>query len=82
MAGFWHPATGACLAGGEGPGGTHAEVECIDAEGALVALPPLDVARHGLGAAVVGDTVHVVLGGPNPGLFVSAAAEALALSGG
>ena len=78
MAGFWHPALGACLAGGEGPGGTNAEVECVDGD-RVRALPPLNIPRHGLGAAVINDAIHVVLGGPNPGLFVSAAVETLDL---
>ena len=82
VAGFWHPALGACLAGGEGPGGTNAEVECIDEQDRVRALPRLEVPRHGLGAAVVGDAIHVVLGGPKPGLFVSAAVETLDLAGG
>jgi hypothetical protein len=29
-------------------------------------LPPLPTARHGLGAAAVGDTIHVISGGPGP----------------
>jgi hypothetical protein len=79
VAAFWSPAAGACLAGGEGPAGTHAEVECIDAQGAIVGLPRLGVARHGLGAAVVGGVAYVVLGGERPGLFVSGAVEAISL---
>jgi hypothetical protein len=82
VAGFWHPALGACLAGGEGPRGTFDEVECVDDADDLRALPPLAAPRHGLGAAVLGDTVFIVLGGPEPGLFVSDVVETLALTRG
>ena len=79
VAAFWSPAVGACLAGGEGPSGTHAEVECVSADGRLIALPRLGVSRHGLGAAVVDGVAYVVLGGERPGLFVSPVVEAIAL---
>ena len=78
-AAFWHAEPGVCLAGGEGPAGTHAEVECIDPNGGSNVLPSLSVPRHGLGAAVVGDVVYVVLGGEDPGLFVSNVVETLVL---
>jgi hypothetical protein len=35
--------------------------------------------RHGLGAAVVGDVAYTFLGGPEPGLHVTDAVEALRL---
>jgi hypothetical protein len=76
---FWWPSLGACLAGGESPGGTNAQVECMDASGTVSVLPDLGVARHGVGAAVVGSTAYVVLGGRQPGLFVSEVSEALPL---
>ena len=76
---FWWPSLGACLAGGESPGGTNAQVECMDASGTVSVLPDLGVARHGVGAAVVESTAYVVLGGRQPGLFVSEVTEALAL---
>jgi hypothetical protein len=79
VAAFWTPSTGPCLAGGEGPEGTFNEVECIADDGSMHALPPLAVARHGLGAAVLDDGVIIALGGPEPGLFVSAAVERLAV---
>ena len=78
---FWWPTLGACLAGGESPGGTNAQVECMDPDGAVETLPDLGVARHGLGAAVVGETAYVVQGGRQPGLFVSEVIEALPLTG-
>lgn len=81
VAAFWWPSLGACLAGGESPGGTNAEVECIDADGIVRLLPDLRAARHGIGAAVVGGTAYVLLGGREPGLFTSQVVEALALAG-
>jgi len=76
---FWWPSLGACLAGGESPGGTNAQVECIAADGTVLRLPDLEVARHGVGAAVVEGTAYVVLGGRRPGLFTSDVTETLAL---
>ena len=80
VAAFWSPASGACLAGGEGPAGTHAEVECVSADGRVTVHPRLGVSRHGVGAAVVEGVAYVVLGGEQPGLFVSAVVEAIALA--
>lgn len=76
---FWWPSLGACLAGGESPGGTNPQVECMDPTGAVSVLPDLAVARHGVGAAVVDGTAYVVLGGRQPGLFTSDVTEALIL---
>jgi non-specific serine/threonine protein kinase len=76
---FWWPALGACLAGGESPGGTNPQVECMDPAGVIAVLPDLGVARHGVGAAVVEGTAYVVLGGRQPGLFTSDITESLAL---
>jgi hypothetical protein len=81
VAAFWAPGLGACLVGGESPNGTNSEVECIDAEGTTVVLPGLAVPRHGLGAAVADGHAYALLGGPEPGLFVSDAVELLALPG-
>lgn len=81
VAAFWAPATGACVVGGEQPHGTFADVECIDADGTVTVLPPLNVARHGLGATVVGDLAYVVLGGREPGLSASGVTEGLRLPG-
>lgn len=44
-------------------------------------LPDLPTPRHGLAVVGIGDTIHVVAGGPQPGLSVSAANESLLLSG-
>lgn len=79
VAGFHAPGVGACLAGGEAPDGTLAEVECMDTEGDTTSLAPLGHARHGLGAVVADGVVYTLLGGPEPGLAVSDVVEALAL---
>lgn len=79
VAAFWWPTIGACLVGGESPGGTNAQVECIDEDGDIAALPGLAHPRHGLGAAVVDGVAHVLLGGDQPGLFVSPTVESLEL---
>lgn len=74
---FWIAGIGACLIGGETPEGTSSLVECVADGGQIVGLPPLAVARHGLGVAVLSDGVYAVMGGEQPGLFVSATAERL-----
>ncbi len=79
VAGFFAPRVGACAAGGEGPSGTFAEVECVDAEGAVTSLPDLSRPRHGIGAATADGVAYVLLGGPEPGLTVSDDAQALPL---
>jgi hypothetical protein len=77
LSGLHLPGIGACALGGEGTQGTFAEVECVDADGAVRVLPPLATPRHGLGAAVVEGTAYTALGGPEPGLFVSPVLEVL-----
>jgi hypothetical protein len=79
VAAFWLGSTGACLVGGEAPGGTLADVECITADGEATELPALEVPRHGLGVAVLDGAVYAALGGEEPGLFVSAVVERLPL---
>jgi hypothetical protein len=55
-------------------------VEAFDIRsGRWLVLPPMPTPRHGLGVAGVGSTVHVIAGGPSPGLAFSAANEALDL---
>jgi hypothetical protein len=67
-----------CVAGGEEAGGTIASIEClVDRRWRPVAT--LAVARHGIAVAAVGPTLHVIGGGPEPGLFVSDAHEAFEL---
>jgi hypothetical protein len=63
--------TGPCVAGGEAPGGrTIAPVECLSG-GAWAVVAELEVPRHGLAVVAVGNRLHVIGGGPRPGLFVS-----------
>lgn len=76
---FWIGSVGACLVGGEEPGGTLALVECVGDGGEVTELPSLEVPRHGLGVAVLDDAVYAVLGGDAPGLFVTAVTERLPL---
>jgi hypothetical protein len=78
IAAFSAGALGDCVVGGEGPDGTFATVECVGAI-ATTTLPGLTVPRHGLGAAFMDGRAYVVLGGPRPGLTVSAAVEVLDL---
>jgi Galactose oxidase, central domain len=79
VAAFWWPSLGACLAGGESPGGANPQVECMTADGTVARLPDLGVARHGIGAAVVDGRAYILLGGRQPGLFTSDITETLAL---
>lgn len=78
VAAFAAAGLGDCVVGGEGPDGTFAAVECVEADGTTT-LPEIGVARHGLGAVVVDGRVYVLLGGPRPGLAVSPVVEALDL---
>jgi len=67
-------------AGGEEPGGTIADVLAYRiAERRWVPLPDLPTPRHGAGVAALGGRLFVIGGGPEPGLTVSSANEALAL---
>jgi hypothetical protein len=60
---------------------TFPQVESYDvAAGAWRSLPPLRTPRHGLGVVTVGRTLYTLSGGPQPGLHVSDATEALDLS--
>jgi hypothetical protein len=60
-----------CVAGGEAPGDrTIAEVECLKKDGWKV-IGKLEVPRHGLAVGAPGDQLHVIGGGPKPGLHVS-----------
>lgn len=60
-----------CVAGGEAPDGlTIAQVECFDGD-RWTQVATLAVPRHGVAVVAVGRTLHVIGGGPKPGLFVS-----------
>lgn len=64
--------------GGEEPGGTIAEVLAYRVvERRWVQLEDLPTPRHGVGVAALGGRVFVIGGGPEPGLTVSSANEAL-----
>ncbi len=67
--------------GGEEPGGTIAEVLAYRvADKRWVQLDDLRTPRHGLGVAALAGRVFVIGGGPEPGLTVSSANEALRLA--
>jgi N-acetylneuraminic acid mutarotase len=67
-------------AGGEAPSGTIRSVFALVAgENRWRRVPDLTTPRHGLGLAAVGKAVYALAGGPEPGLHVSAANEALTL---
>lgn len=67
--------------GGEEPAGTIAEALAYRvAERRWVPLPDLPTPRHGLGVVALGGRVFVIGGGPQPGLTVSSANEALHLA--
>ena len=65
-------------AGGEEPGGTIAEVLAYRiADRRWIRLDDLATPRHGVGMAALGGRIFVIGGGPEPGLTVSSANEAL-----
>jgi N-acetylneuraminic acid mutarotase len=68
------------LFGGEtfSPPTTFNNVERYDPRAnSWVELPPMPTARHGLGAGVIGGSIHVVSGGPQAGLSFSDVHEVL-----
>ena len=68
-------------AGAESSAGTSAAVYAYTpATNRWRRLPDLPTPRHGLAVVGVGTTIHVIGGGPQPGLSVSAANESLSLS--
>jgi non-specific serine/threonine protein kinase len=68
--------------GGEEPDGTIEEVLAYRvADRRWRQLEDLRTPRHGVGVAALGGRVYVIGGGPEPGLTVSAANEALRLAG-
>ena len=69
--------------GGEEPQGTISEVFGYRlADRRWVRLADLPTPRHGVGVAALGRIVYVIGGGPEPGLTVSSANEALLVAGG
>jgi hypothetical protein len=79
VTGFFAPGAGGCAAGGEGPRGTFAEVECVADDGTVTVLSDLAEPRHGSGAVALEGIAYVLLGGPEPGLTVSGTLQALGL---
>ena len=68
-----------CVAGGEEPSGTIPSVECL-VDGAWRKVADLAEPRHGLGlVAGRGTDLHVLAGGPQPGLFVSTGHEVVTI---
>jgi len=65
-----------CVTGGEEPRGTIASVECLS-PGRWEGIARLTRPRHGLAVIGLGATLHVVGGGPTPGLSVSGTHEVL-----
>jgi non-specific serine/threonine protein kinase len=80
VAAFHASEVGACLTGGEAPDRAFTAVECVTADGTLVALPDLLEPHHGHGAAVLDGVAYVVLGGPEPTLSAGSTVEALDLA--
>ena len=68
--------------GGEEPGGTIREVLAYNVgDRRWRRLDDLRTPRHGVGIAALGGSVYVIGGGPEPGLTVSTANEALRIAG-
>lgn len=65
-----------CVAGGEEPQGTIGSVECLS-DGRWEEVATMRVPRHGLAVAALESKVHLISGGPQPGLFVSGAHEVI-----
>ena len=63
-----------CVAGGEEPAATIASVECLVGD-RWERAAPLVVPRHGLAVAGLDGRLHVIGGGPQPGLSASPAHE-------
>jgi N-acetylneuraminic acid mutarotase len=64
--------------GGETSSRTFDDAERFDpTTGGWERLPPMPTARHGLGAASFGEAIHVLSGGPRPGLAFGTANERL-----
>jgi hypothetical protein len=69
-------------AGSESGAGTSAAVYAYSpAANRWRRLPDLPTPRHGLAVVGIGSTIHVIAGGPRPGLSVSATNESLDLAG-
>jgi hypothetical protein len=67
-----------CTAGGEEQAGTIAPIECLR-RGQWEHVADMAVPRHGLAVVAVGDELHIVSGGPEPGFAFSTDHEVLEL---
>jgi hypothetical protein len=70
----------ACTAGGEEQAGTIGPVECL-VDGEWQHVSDMAEPRHGLAVVGVGGDLHVIAGGPEPGLAFSTAHEVFAVPG-
>jgi hypothetical protein len=70
-----------CVVGGEEPEGTIESLECL-VSGIWEVVAVLDVPRHGLVMVALDGNLHVVGGGPQPGLTVSAVHEVIPVNAG
>jgi N-acetylneuraminic acid mutarotase len=62
--------------GGESNRAMHSEVESYDpATNRWQHWAPMPTARHGLAAAVIGNSIYVICGGPKPGASFSSVNE-------
>jgi len=77
-AAVWHDRL--VVLGGQNATRTFADVEAFDlANDTWLTLPPLNLARHGFGAAVVDGNLYALYGGPRPGLTVTSSVEKLVI---
>ena len=67
-----------CAAGGEEQAGTIAPIECLR-RGRWAHVGDMTVPRHGLAVVAVGDELHLISGGPEPGFAFSVEHEVLEL---
>ncbi len=67
-----------CTAGGEEQAGTIAPIECLR-RGRWDHVADMTVPRHGLAVVAVGDELHLISGGPEPGFAFSVEHEVLEL---
>lgn len=65
-----------CTAGGEESAGTIAPIECMR-RGHWEHVGDMTVPRHGLAVVAVGNTLHLISGGPEPGFAFSVVHEVL-----
>jgi N-acetylneuraminic acid mutarotase len=62
--------------GGESKTGTHNQTESYDpASNSWQSWARMPTARHGLGAAIIGQSIYVISGGPRPGATFSSVNE-------